>query len=91
MSELRSTHLEIGGGYAVTVFAPTESVFKALLRAINTINPDAFQPIGPMDHTKAAALVRDQKTVYAHVPPFVVEGDEPIGPRSCATGACEVD
>jgi hypothetical protein len=90
VSELRSTHLEVGGGYAVTVFAPTESVFKALLRAINTINPDAFQPVGPMDHTKAAALQRDQKTVYAHVPPFV-DNDEPIGPRSCATGACEVE
>jgi hypothetical protein len=91
VTTLQSTHVEVGGAYVVTVVAPTASVFQALLRAINTINPDAFQPVGPMDHTKAAALVRDQKTVYGHMPPFVVEGDEPIGPRSCATGACGLE
>jgi len=91
VTTLQSTHIEVGGAFVVTVVAPTAAVFQALLSAINRINPEGFQPIGPMDHTKAAALQRDQKTVYAHVPPFVVEGDAPIGPRSCATGACEAD
>jgi hypothetical protein len=77
VNTLQSSALPLdAGGFVVTVVAPTESVFKALLRAINTINPDAFQPVGPMDHTKAAALQRDQKTVYAHVPPFV-DDEEP--------------
>lgn len=81
MNTLQSSALPLdSGGYVVTVVAPSAPTFKALLRAINAVNPDAYEPVGPMDHSKAAALVRD----------LVVEGDEPIGPR-CATGSCGVD
>lgn len=45
MNTLQSSALPLdAGGFVVTVVAPSRSTFQALLRAINTVNPDAFAP-----------------------------------------------
>lgn len=44
MNTLQSSALPLdAGGFVVTVVAPSRSTFQALLRAINTVNPDAFE------------------------------------------------
>lgn len=44
MNTLQSSSLPLdAGGFVVTVVAPSRSTFQALLRAINTVNPDAFE------------------------------------------------
>jgi hypothetical protein len=46
VNTLQSSALPLdAGGFVVTVVAPSRSTFQALLRAINTVNPDAFSPV----------------------------------------------
>lgn len=86
MNTLQSSALPLdGGGYVVTVVAPSKASFQALLGAINRINPDAFEPVGPMPHGMAAALLRDLPTVRGD------DEGEPYIVLGCATGACGVD
>lgn len=48
MNTLQSSALPLdAGGFVVTVVAPTKPTFQALLRAINTVNPDAYMPAPP--------------------------------------------
>lgn len=46
MNTLQSSALPLdAGGFVVTVVAPSRASFQALLRVINTINPDAYAPV----------------------------------------------
>lgn len=56
---LQSSALPLdSGGFVVTVVAPSASTFRALLIAINTVNPDAFDAKAPPPGLVEALLER---------------------------------
>lgn len=64
MNTLQSSALPLdAGGFVVTVVAPSRSTFQALLRAINTVNPDAFTPVAtPVPDVLVEALLERAET-----------------------------
>jgi hypothetical protein len=59
MNTLQSSALPLDeGGFVVTVVAPTRATFQALLRAINTVNPDAYMPVRPPEGLVDALVER---------------------------------
>lgn len=64
MNTLQSSALPLdAGGFVVTVVAPSRSTFQALLRAINTVNPDAYSPVPPPSGLVEALVERAEVDV----------------------------
>lgn len=62
MNTLQSSALPLdAGGFVVTVVAPSKPSFQALLRAINTVNPDAFEPVAPPEGLVDALIERAEQ------------------------------
>lgn len=72
---------------------PNTAAMQAAMSALETINPEAFDPPEPVSEAQARAALRDLPQpeaieLSANVPPVpVYEGDDMPGPR-CTNGLC---